>query len=54
MLSFCYIYEQRNVRFPTRLDHWIFQDGWQITVSTDAGLKVILIQGLLTASTALT
>ena len=31
--SFSYTYEQRNLTFPSRLDHWIFQDGclgWHI------------------------
>ena len=36
--SFNYIYQQRNLRFSTRLDYWLFQDGCQIAVNTDAGL----------------
>ena len=38
MLStrFNYIYEQRNLRFPSILDQWRFQNGHQIAVSTDA------------------
>ena len=38
--SLNYHYEQRNLRFITILDHWLFQVGCQIVVSTDAGLTV--------------
>ena len=31
---------EKNLRFPTRPDHWLFQDGCQIAVSTDVGLTV--------------
>ena len=34
------IYAQRNLRFPSRLDHWLFQDWCQIAVSIDAGFTV--------------
>ena len=37
---FNYIYEQRNLRFPTRHDHWLFQVGYHIEVSADARLTV--------------
>ena len=43
--SLNYIYEQRNLIFPTRLDHWLFKDGCQIVVSTDAGLTVCTDSG---------
>ena len=52
--SFNYVYEQRYLRFPTRLDHCLFQDSSNIVVSTDAGFTVILIQDLLTTNIALT
>ena len=38
--SFNDIYDQRNLRFPPRLDHWLFQDCYQIAVHNDAGLTV--------------
>ena len=38
--SFNYINEQRNLRLCTRLYHWLFQDGYQIAVSTDVGFTV--------------
>ena len=38
--SFKYIYEQKKNRFPTRLDHWLFQDCCLNTVSTDAGYTI--------------
>ena len=38
--SFNYVYEQRNLRFPPKLDCWLFQDGCQFAVSTDAGLTI--------------
>ena len=36
---FDYIYEQRNLRFPARHDDWLFQDGYQIAVGTDEGIR---------------
>ena len=44
--SFNYIYEQRNLRFPTSLPYWLFQDGCQIAVSIDAELIVHTDSGL--------
>ena len=38
--SINYICEDRNLRFDTRLAHWLFQDGCPIAVSTDAALTV--------------
>ena len=48
MLSTCfsYTYEQRNLRFLTRLDHWLFQDSCQIAESADVGLTVHSASGL--------
>ena len=39
-MSFNYIYEQRSLTFPTRLECWLFQDGYKIAVNTNAGLTV--------------
>ena len=38
--SFNYIYEQRNSRFPTKIDYWLFKDGCQMAGSSHVGLTL--------------
>ena len=45
--SFNQFLGQRNLRFPTIIDYWLFQHGCQIIVTIDAELSVKLIQSLL-------
>ena len=48
-----FVYEQRTLRFRTRLDHWLLQDGCQITASTETGSQYIMIHGLLITNNTL-
>ena len=43
--SFICTYEQRNLKFPTRYDHWLFQDGCQIVGNNNAGFTVHIDSG---------